>query len=92
MLTEKSSSRIGRLNKNTQQIAIKQLINEEVFTQDFKRKVERQEGKFVSTIKFKKDIRVEELVRERNVNNEREVIDEMLRHLKKRNLKFNTFD
>lgn len=36
ILIEKSSSRIGRLNKNTQQIAINQLINEDMFTKDFK--------------------------------------------------------
>lgn len=92
MLTQKSSSRIGRLNKNTQQIAIKQLINEDAFTQDFKRKVEKWEGKVKTNVKLKKDIKVEELVRDRNVQNEREVINEMLRQLKKKNLKFSTFD
>jgi hypothetical protein len=45
-----------------------------------------------STIKFKKDVRVEELVKERSVNNDKDLIDEMLRQLKKKNLKFNTFD
>ena len=92
ILTEKSSSRIGRLNKNTQQIAIKQLINEDAFTQDMKRKVERDKGSHNQSFKFKKDIKVEELVRDRNVTNEREVINEMLRQLKKKNLKFSTFD
>ncbi len=92
ILTEKSSSRIGRLNKNTQQIAIKQLINEDAFTQDMKRKVERDKGSHNQSFKFKKDIKVEELVRDRNVTNEREIINEMLRQLKKKNLKFSTFD
>ena len=43
LLNQKSSSRIGRLNKMTQQSAIQQLVNENSFTKDFQRKVALQE-------------------------------------------------
>ena len=45
---------------------IKQLINEDIFTKDFKRKIAKQEGKNLEkTVVFKKDVKVEDLIKER---------------------------
>ena len=81
MLNTKSSSRIGRLNKNQQQVAIKQLINEDSFTKDFHRKQARNEGKSIAQTIFKKDVKLEELIQQRN-GNDSESIQTILKKMK----------
>lgn len=90
MLNQKSSSRIGRLNKNTQQVAIKQLINEDVFTKDFNRKIKKQEGHGIpKTVRLKKDIKREELIM--NLENQGN-ITRVLSKLKQKYVKPSSFD
>jgi len=64
MLLAKSSSRIGRLNKSKQAVVIQQLVNEDMFTQDFHRKLKKLEGSINldKTFVFKKQVKVEELI------------------------------
>jgi len=44
MLHQRSFSRIGRLNKNSQTVAIRHLANEGNFTRDYKRKLAFKEA------------------------------------------------
>ena len=46
----------------------------------------------MQTIRFKKDVKLEEIIQQRNVQNEKQVIEGILKSMKTKNLKFTSFE
>lgn len=60
MLKQRSSSRIGRLNKNSQNIAIKYLTNESNLTRDQKRRIMLRETSKLATLEVDTNLKERE--------------------------------
>ena len=65
LLNQKSSSRLGKINKRTQGTAIRQLMNEDKFTKDLEQKIQREEKQAKMVYRFKKERNLSQEVAEK---------------------------